>query len=73
MTTFMRILHALLIILSAFVWVGTVAGFFMLRGILNDKQADGETFIAAYFVATWFALIFYSVGRDWLGGKNVRS
>jgi hypothetical protein len=73
MTTFMRCMHFLLCCLTVFVWGITVFGFFMLRGILNDKQADGETFIAAYFVATWFALIFYSVGRDWIGGKNVRS
>jgi len=53
-----------------FMWAVTVFGFFMLRGILNDKQADGETFIASYFVATWFALIFYSVGREWLSGKE---
>ena len=70
MTTFMRILHALLIILSGCVWLSTVIGFFMLRGILNDKQADGETFIASYFVATWFALIFYSIVREWMGGGS---
>lgn len=70
MTTFLKIMHCLLIILSGFVWLGTVAGFFLLRGVLNDSQATGETWIAAYFVASWFALIFYSVGRGWLRGKE---
>lgn len=70
MTTFMRIIHAMLIILSGFVWLGAVAGFFLLRGVLSDSQATGETWIAAYFVASCFAMIFYSVGREWLGGKS---
>lgn len=70
MSTFLKCMQFLLVCLTVFMWAVTVFGFFMLRGILNDKQADGETFIAAYFVATWFALIFYSIVREWLSGKE---
>ena len=73
MSTFLKCMHFLLIALTVFVWAASVFFFFLFRGMINDKQADGETFIASYFVATWFALIFYSVGREWLGGKHVRS
>ncbi len=70
MSTFLKCMMSILICLTVFVWAVTVFGFFMLRGVLNDKQADGQTWIAAYFVATWVALIFYSIGRDWLRGKE---
>lgn len=70
MSTFLKCMRFLLICLTVFVWAVTVFGFFLLRGVLNDSQATGETWIAAYFVATWFALIFYSVGREWLSGKE---
>ncbi len=70
MSTFLKCMQFLLVCLTVFMWAVTVFGFFMLRGILNDKQADGETFIASYFVATWFALIFYSIVREWLRGKE---
>jgi len=60
----------LLVCLTVFMWAVTVFGFFLLRGVLNDSQATGETFIASYFVATWFALIFYSIVREWLRGKE---
>jgi len=70
MSTFLKCMQFLLVCLTVFMWTVTVFGFFMLRGILNDKQADGETFIASYFVATWFALIFYSIVREWLRGKE---
>jgi hypothetical protein len=70
MSTFLKCMQFLLVCLTVFMWAVTVFGFFILRGILNDKQADGETFIASYFVATWFALIFYSIVREWLRGKE---
>lgn len=70
MSTFLKCMHFILICLTAFVWAITVFGFFMLRGALNDKQADGGTWVAAYFVASWLAMIFYSIGREWLRGKE---
>lgn len=70
MSTFIKCIHVLLICLTVFVWAVSVFGFFMLRGILNDSQADGQTWLVAYFIATWFAFIFYSVGRSWLRGKE---
>lgn len=70
MSTFLKCMHFVLICLTVFLWAVTVFGFFLLRGVLNDQQADGQTWIAAYFVASWFALIFYSVGRGWLRGKE---
>lgn len=70
MSTFLQCMHALLIILCGFLWLGAFIGFFMLRGTFNDEQADGQTFLVAYMVPTWLVLIVYSIGREWLRGKE---
>ena len=70
MSTFLKCMHFLLIALTVFVWAASVFFFFLFRGMINDNQADGGTWVAAYFVAFWIALVFYSICREWLRGKE---
>lgn len=70
MSTFIKCMYFLLSALTVFVWAAFVFFFFLFRGMISDSQADGGTWIAAYFVATWFSLIFYSVGHQWLREKE---
>lgn len=70
MSTFIKCMYFLLSALTVFVWAAAVFFFFLFRGMITDTQADGGTWVAAYFFATWLALIFYSVGHQWLTGKQ---